>query len=199
MPGDWWPQVLSPLISTVSGLGGVTLGGWITYRSQRKERKQRFVREQLSEFYAPMLGYRNRIRAKNQERQKIRTVAGEVWQGLVEQERKGGLDALSELTDKRWPELEKIIDYYNKQLGEVDMPDYTQMLKLFTSKLHLAEASTRTHLPALVEFIERWNRLITRTLPREVLEQTGAREESLMPLYLDLEQNFESLQVALKE
>jgi hypothetical protein len=199
MLGDGWPQYLNPAISAVSGLCGVTLGGWITYRSQRKERKQNFIREQLSEFYAPMLGYRNRLRAKNEERLKIREMAGTVWQRLVDRAREVGIDAVRELNEKRWPEFEKIIHYDNKQLVEVDLPVYSQMLDLFTSKLHLAEASTRTHLPALVEFIERWNRLIKYTLPREVVEEAGASEQKLMPLYLDLEQNFERLQAALKE
>ena len=118
---------------------------------------------------------------------------------MVERARQGGPEALRELTDKRSEEFNKIIQYDNKQMEEVDLPAYSQMLELFTSKLHLAEASTRAHLPALVEFIERWNRVSKHTLPGEVVEKIGASEENLMPLYLDLEQHFRRLQAALQE
>ena len=50
-------DVLQVVIPTISGLAGVGLGGWLTQCGQKIERLQRFVREQLSEFYAPMLGY----------------------------------------------------------------------------------------------------------------------------------------------
>jgi len=72
------------------------------------------------------------------------------------------------------------------------------MVELFTAKMHLTESSTRAYFPALVEFVEMWDRSLRGTLPREVAERVGPNEESLMPFYADLETNFERLQAALK-
>ena len=76
---------------------------------------------------------------------------------------------------------------------------YTQVLDLFTSKMHLAEPSTRTHLGVLVEFIGMWERFLTGDLPHEVVSRIGADEGNLEAFYADLNDNFERLQSALKE
>jgi len=55
-------QILAPVIAAVSGLGGVLIGGHITSQNQKVERQQRFIRDQLTEFYAPLLGLHERIR-----------------------------------------------------------------------------------------------------------------------------------------
>jgi len=73
------------------------------------------------------------------------------------------------------------------------------MLDLCTSKMHLAEPSTRTHLALLVEFIGMWERSLTGNLPGEVVGRIGADEEKLKTLYADLKENFERLQAKLKE
>jgi stress response protein YsnF len=57
-----------------------------------------------------------------------------------------GMEAMHELQAKRWPEFERVIEYDNKQLEETDIRVYRQLLDLFTSKMHLAEPSIRTHL-----------------------------------------------------
>ena len=110
-----------------------------------------------------------------------------------------GMEAMHELQEKRWPEFERVIEYDNKQLEETDIPVYRQMLDLFTSKMHLAEPSTRTHLAQLVEFIGMWERSITGNLPRDVVKRIRADEEKLKTLYADLKENFERLQATLKE
>jgi len=196
---DVFAQALAPLISATSGLCGVVLGGMIAFQSQKRERRQRFVREQLSEFYAPMLGYRERLKARGELRLKVRTVAGSEWERLTERTRETGMGAMHELQEKRWPEFQRIIEYDNKQLEESDIPVYRQMLELCASKMHLAEPSTRAHLPALVEFVGLWERFLTDNLPHEVARRIGADEENLKPLYADLSENFARLQTALKE
>jgi hypothetical protein len=196
---DVLAQAIVPLISAASGLCGVALGGIIALRSQKRERRQRFICEQLSEFYAPMLGCRERLKARGELRLKIHTVAGSEWARLAEQTREIGMDALRELEEKRWPEFQRIIEYDNKQLEESDIPVYRQMLDLFTAKMHFAEPSTRAHLPALVEFIGLWERFLTGNLPHEVATLIGADEENLKRLYADLNDNFARLQTALKE
>ena len=71
MPTDFLLLAVNPMISAVSGLAGVCLGGWLAQRNQRIERRQRRIREQLEQFYAPMLGYRQRLRARGELRVKF--------------------------------------------------------------------------------------------------------------------------------
>jgi hypothetical protein len=178
----------SPLISAAAGLLGVGLGGFLASWNQRKERSERLILDQLREFYAPMLGIRERLSAKNKVRLKVSNVAREVWRQTIS----GGIP------QEEREKFDKIIEYNNRQLTEVDLPLYRQMVDLFTAEMHLAQPSTRTHFPALVEFVEMWDRSLSGALPREVVERVGANEDSLIPFYTDLETNFERLQASLK-
>jgi hypothetical protein len=199
MPTDFLLLAVNPMISAVSGLAGVCLGGWLAQRNQKIERRQRFIREQLVEFYAPMLGYRERLKARGELRLKVHTAADAEWTRLVEQTREMGMEARKELREKRWPGFKRVIEYDNAQLEEIDIPVYRQMLDLFTAKMHLAEPSTRAHLAALVEFIGAWDRDLTESMPPEVVSRVGADEENLKPLYVDLAANFDRLRAALGE
>jgi hypothetical protein len=76
---DLFSVAIVPLISAASGLGGVFLGGMLTSRNQKQERRQCFVRDQLAEFYAPMAGIRERLRSKGEIRLKVSNAAGTVW------------------------------------------------------------------------------------------------------------------------
>ena len=129
MPGN---TIVLAAISAAAGLGGALLGGWFTYRGQKIERRQRFIRERLSEFYAPMLGYRERLKASGDVRSKVRDATSAAWPRLVERAREMGADAGHELQEERWPEFENVIDYDNRKLKEIDIPMYRQMLDLFT-------------------------------------------------------------------
>jgi len=79
------------------------------------------------------------------------------------------------------------------------LPAYKELLALLISKMHLAEASTYEHLPALIRFIEVWDRWLNKTLPVEVLNELGHTEKSLYPLYEDVERQFVKLQESLNQ
>jgi hypothetical protein len=175
-------DLLSSLIPAATGLLGVWLGGFWMSRNQRKERAERRISDQLTEFYAPMLGMRERLSAKGKVRLKVSNVAHKTWGQAPQEERE---------------KYDKIIEYNNRQLIEVDIPLYKQMVDLFTAKMHLAEPSTRTHFPILVEFVEMWDRSFAGALPRDVAERVGANEDTLTPFYSDLQINFERLRSSL--
>ena len=177
--------LLLSLISAATGLLGVWLGGFLTLRNQREERAERLISAQLTEFYAPMLGIREQLSAKNKVRLKVSAAAREASHGGIAQQ-------------EEREKFDKIIEYNNRQLTEVEIPLYRQMVDLFTAKMHLAEPSTQTHFPALVEFVEMWDRSLSGSLPRAVVERIGANEDTLMPFYADLEANFERLRASLK-
>ena len=54
---DLIAQIVPPLISALSGLSGVLLGGILTSRHLRQERRERFISDKLVEFYARCLEF----------------------------------------------------------------------------------------------------------------------------------------------
>jgi hypothetical protein len=163
----------------------VLLGGFLTLRNQREERAERLISAQLTEFYGPMLGIRERLSAKNKVRLKVSAAGREAFSGGIP-------------SQEEREKVDKSIEYNNRQLAEVEIPLYEQMVDLFTAKIHLAEPSTQTHLPALVEYVEMWNRSLGGSLPREVAIRIGANEDNLIPFYTDLETNVGRLRASLK-
>ncbi len=196
---DILSQAVVPLISAAAGLGGVALGGFLTLRNQRQERRLRFARDQLAEFYAPMLGLRKRVRAKSEIRSKVRDSAASEWEKRIGEAREAGAEYTRQTLEEQRPKYKALLEYDNRQFGDELLPSFRQMLEVFTTKMHFAEPSTRKHFTALVEFLEMWERWLKGALPAEVAEQIGPNEDSLAPLFADLEQNFECLQTALKE
>lgn len=146
-----------------------------------------------------MLGIREKLRAKGETRLKVSAAAGDVWPKLITEARTGGIEHLQEVRGELRPEFDKIIEHDNRQLKEELIPLYQQMVDLFTTKMHLAQPSTRKYFAALVEFVELWERSLGGSLPRQVAELVGANEKSLTAFYGDLVDNFEQLQIVLKE
>src|SRR5208337_1031409 len=102
------------LIPAGSGLFGVALGGILTSWNQRKERRERFISDQLREFYAPMLGIRERLRAKGEVRLKVSKAARTAWPREIGE--------APEAREQLSPQYEKIIEYENQQLKEELIP-----------------------------------------------------------------------------
>src|SRR2546426_6785184 len=108
-------SIASVLIAAISGLGGAALGAWLTARSQKAERRNARIRQQVDEFYAPLLAMRVQIFTKSTVRTKIAGAADTAWRQLAEGTQKEKLQAL--LTE-RFPDWEKIIEENNRQLVE---------------------------------------------------------------------------------
>ena len=192
-------EVLIPLISAASGLLGVAVGGYFAAHNQMRARQQQFIREQLSEFYGPMLALRAQVLAKSEIRLRIDGAADTAWRKNVGGAHKGGIAEVEKLTQERFPLFAKIIDENNRQLAEEIIPAYRNMFELFVSKMHLIESSTRQHLTALTEFVEVWNRWLGGSIPAEVAQQLEHSEKKVYPLYENISENFERLQKQLRE
>jgi hypothetical protein len=182
------------IIAAVSGLLGVSLGGWITSRSQARERAHRRLREQIDVFYGPLLGMRAHVLAKGKVREEIITVSNEAWQKICARF-EGNPVALKQVTDTRWPEYEGLIKQTEVDLREVLIPTFKAMVDLFVAKVALAEPSTRSHLDELVRYVEGWR----PELPLEVRFKVGADESRLAPFYADLETQLALIQKKLKD
>jgi hypothetical protein len=198
MTADLFSETIAPLIAAVSGLSGVLIGGLIASHHQRQERRQRFSRDQLTEFYAPLLGMRERLRARGEIRLKVNNAADAAWRSRMEEAGEGGIENLSKTEETLWPRYQRIIDDHNEQLKNDLMPLYRQMADVFTAKMQFAEPSTRQHFRALIEFVELWERYVRDALPGAVADRVVPSEERLSDFYADLQTNFERLQVALK-
>jgi hypothetical protein len=182
-------------LPVVAGLFGVWIGAWLTTRRDRESRRFDFIKRQIEEFYAPLVGLRADIRAKSELRVKVSDAAGAAWADLCrgrspEDERR--------LEEREWPTFEKIISYNNEQLQKDLIPSYQAMLTRFRERGWLAEASTRGHYATLVEYVEIWNRFLEKSLPSGVLERLGHSEESLYPLYEDAAANLARLRERLR-
>jgi len=186
---------LPTLFSAIAGFVGVLVGAWLTGRRDRAQRKHSFIEKQLKEFYSPLLGIRSEIKMKSELRVKIQDTAGTVWQELCGEARKVG--ELEEISNSRWPEFAKIIEYDNTQLDEELLPAYRQMLQIFRDNMWLAEPETRTFFATLLEYNEIWNRWKKKTLPPEVLQRLNHGEAPLLPFYEHLQEKHDALQVKL--
>jgi hypothetical protein len=197
MPSD----ISGPVIAAASGLIGVVVGGCVTAHNQKRERQQRRIGEQLGEFYGPMLALREQVLAKSELRLKITGEAESVWRTMTERAYEGEdpIDCVEKLMKERFPDWEKLTQDENRRFTEEIIPAYGKMVELFTLKMHLAELSTIQHFPALLDFVEIFNRWLDQSLPAEVLGQLNHSEEKLYPFYGDLAHNFARMQQALRE
>jgi hypothetical protein len=178
-------------ISAASGLLGVLIGGLMSSRGQKAERRNARIREQLHDFYSPLLGIREEIRAKSELRTKLHSAANAAWQKQVAIHNRSVPEDIE-------AQFNKVIDYSNEQLEKDLVPLYRKMLDLYLSNKWLAEESTRGFTYELVEFVEIWNRYFAESLPRQVLNEIEHTEAKLQPFYSDLQDNFNRLSKELQ-
>ena len=192
-----WTGIVQSAIAAASGLLGVLAGSLLTGRNQRIERRNARLREQLQEFYSPMLGMRALILSKSEARQKIRWIAETVWHelfsGVTDPDRKRKIE------EEHSPSFDKLQDYNNAQLQEEIIPSYQKMLDHFTTHFWLAERSTQRHYDTLCEFVEIWKRSLDKSLPSRVVSRIQHDEKKLYPFYNDLQDHFDRLRGELKE
>jgi hypothetical protein len=198
------PGILASVITATAAFIGVMVGGWLTALNQKRERRHRRISEQLAGFCGPILAIRAQVLSQRELGQRISGAAEAAWQAMVKRAYEGNdelgkLDRMEKLTQQRWPSFEKLTEYGNRQLVEEVIPSYRKMVELFTSKMHLAEPSTITYFPALLEFVEIWNRWLNESLPGEVLGILNHTEDTLFPLYDNLLENFTRMHQELAE
>jgi hypothetical protein len=135
------------------------------------------------------------IKAKSDLRVKVAAIAAGEWQqkfaGISHPEVKKQID------ERAWAGYEKLQQYSDDQLKSEIIPTYRKMLEHFMSNMGYAEESTIAHYPAFVEFVEIWNRFLGNSLPREVAEKLSQAEQTLYPLYDDIEKNARRLSAKL--
>jgi hypothetical protein len=192
-------EIVAAVIGAGAALLGVFAGGFFTARNQKRERQQRRINDQLSEFYSPMLALRAFVLTKSELRLKISGVAEIAWQDLVTSRHPIDVERLMKTTEERFPVFEKIIIDDNRQFAEEIMPAYHKMVELFRSKMHIAELSTIEHFASLLEFVEIWDRWLDKSIPHEVGAKLNHSEQKLYPFYMNVAANFIRMQDTLRE
>jgi hypothetical protein len=89
------------------------------------------------------------------------------------------------------------IDFDNASVSETLLPAYRRMMAIFRDKWSLAEPETRRDFPALVEFIETWERHLKGGAPGPAPEDLSYSEENLKPLHAHLETTHDRLRRVL--
>jgi hypothetical protein len=194
-----WPgwSLAQSAISASAGLLGVFAGSWMTAHNQAAERKRDRVKEQLRDYYAPLLALRKDIQAKSELRLKIHSSANSVWQELMENARQEG--KLVSVIKENEEKFNRIFAYSDEQLKTDLIPLYETMLELYSKNLWLAEKSTLQFHGDLAEFVEIWRRFLSGSLPGPVAQSVGHSEEKLKDFYEDIEHNCERLGAELKK
>jgi hypothetical protein len=188
--------VALPIISAVSGLGGIFLWAWLSNRNEQRRQRRDFIEKQVRELYAPLLDIRQQVRALSELR--VRTLAEGVWQELCHEGReRGGPEALRRLSAERSTVFEAIVHDKNDQWKKEVLPCYKAMLQIFQEKMWLAEETTRERFQKLSVYVELWERGLNRTIPVEAVAWLNVREADLVPLYEELEQTFRNLRAKL--
>ena len=137
---------------------------------------------------------------KGELRLKIREKADATWKKLcADATQSGGRAALQRLSDERYPEFERIIEYDNRQLTQELIPAYREMVRLFRENMWLAEKETKGYFGKLLEFVDIWERWLDKSMPTEVLETLNHREEKLQPFYKHLQEIHNRLRKKLAE
>jgi hypothetical protein len=190
-------QFLSPIISALSGLAGMFLGGWLSDRREREKQRRDFIRLQLSDFYGPMLSMFAEIHARDALRRKLISTINQRnqqrMQNVLQQEHDAQhqtpMESLQHLS--QWEKDEKQI------FTDMIVPAYRQILGVFRDKICLSESTTRQYLPLLIEFTDINKRLLRASLPPDVATEMGHDDKKLDCLYQDITATHDRLRQAL--
>jgi hypothetical protein len=169
----------------------------MSHKHEVDQRAYVFTERQLREFYSPLLGLRNEIRARSEVRLRVEQTANTVWREECEQ-RSTNRTSLEEFTQKRGPEFRKIISYGNDEFRRDIYPAYERMIAVFRDGYWLAQPETRAYFAPLVEFVNLWSRALDDSLPSEIIDRIRAEESQLESFYTHLEEIHDQLHAKSK-
>ena len=186
------------IVPAASGFIGVLVGAWLSGRRDRSQRRLAFVEKQLSDFYSPMLGIREEIASVSLLRMRIQEEAQKAWRDLTEKSRMPGhLDSDPEWA-KREEEFNRILQFDNDKLTKELLPAYRRMANLFRDNYWLAEKDTRLFYPAVLAFVEIWERWMANALPVEVWRRLDHSENHLLGFYANIASSHDRLRAKLE-
>jgi hypothetical protein len=176
-----WGNILSNIGAMgVGGWIGLLIGNWMTARRETAATALQFRKQQLEQFYGPLLALHNEIRARSELRLKLQKVVNDLHaKGMLHAE--PGKTVLANVQDE------------NETLRSILIPTYHEMIKVFRDKMWLAEPETREHFKSLIEFVDVWEKILADKLPSSVAPAIGHPEQNLHRFYDHLEKMHERL------
>jgi len=154
----------------------------------RKEQQLKFNERQLREFYSPILGCVEEIKAKTNVREEIFKLSDPAWKKIVAEHSHPFLES-----DKYFEPFEKQILYENNQFRNELFTLYKKMFGIFSANISLAKSPTRKWYYELARFVEIWERWLADSIPIEVIKELNHNEKRLEPFYQDLKIDMENL------
>lgn len=181
---------LTLILSIVTALGvggwfGSVLTNWMTSRREAAARAVQFRKQQLEQFYGPLLAMHKEIRARSELRVKLQEA---IDTQHVKDMLLAGPGKTEEASDPHVPTILTNIRDESETFRNVLMPRYREMIDVFRDKMWLAEPETREYFKSLIEFVDVWDKILSDTLPRSVAPAIGHTEQNLYPFYQHLEE-----------
>jgi hypothetical protein len=147
---------LSVILSIVAALGvggwiGSVINNWMTIRRETAARAVQFRKQQLEQFYGPLLAMHKEIRARSELRVKLQeAIDAQHMEDMLH----AGPGKTEEASDARLPAILTNIWDENETFRNVLMPRYHEMIDVFRDKMWLAEPETREYFKNLIEFVD---------------------------------------------
>jgi hypothetical protein len=178
---DWLQAVITFL---GGGLVGTMGTHWATSRREAAARRTAFKKQQLEEFYGPLLAKRMELRARSELRVKLQTAVQEYIQDKSDIGPLGGYVEVN-------PQVEVMdanVQDENETFRDVLMPRYKEMISVFREKGWLAQPETRQFFTDLVEFVDVWDKILGKKLRHAIAARIGHTEKKLHPFYRHIEE-----------
>jgi hypothetical protein len=169
----------------VGGLIGSVINNWMTNRRETAARAVQFRKQQLDEFYGPLLAMHKEIRARSELRVKLQEA---IDSQHVQDMLLSGPDKTEEASDAHLPAIFTNIRDEGETFRKVLMPRYREMIDVFRNKMWLAEPETRKYFQSLIEFVDIWDKILADKLPASLAPAIGHTEQNLHPFYQHLEE-----------
>src|SRR5437868_5762396 len=117
---DWTQWIGSVVSALLSGSIGAGIVYYFGIRQLITQRRSDFRKQQLAEFYAPLAGMHQQVRAKTALRVKVSDAANTAWHEICEQHR----GTVMHDHEDRYAPFKRIIEYENTQLEAELLPQY---------------------------------------------------------------------------
>jgi len=95
-------------------------------------------------------------------------------------------------------EENRIIEFDTDKLQKELLPAYRRMADLFRENYWLAQKETRVYYPAVLEYVEIWERWIGGSLPVEVWRKLNHTEDNLAGFYRHVSSIHDELRLKLE-
>jgi hypothetical protein len=188
---------LSAILSIVAALGaggwiGSVISSWLSSRREKAQRRVAFRKQQLEEFYGPLLAMHKEIRARGELRVKLaQAIDTEHMKGMLA----AGRDKVEDASNEHLPAIVANIQDESETFRSVLMPRYHDMIDVFREKMWLAQPETREFFSQLVEYVDVWDKILARKLPNSIASSVGHTERNLHPFYRHLQEMHDRLRM----